>query len=102
MPGAHGRDAYRRGLRENGLPRAGAAAFGAEVRCSGRTVWVLCHNGVASSQEAYVGVRSGDGGRTRNVLLAERYFGVEAPFQIDEYAGPWTLVGERAAFFVGR
>ncbi len=74
---------------------------GAEVKCSGRTVWVLFHNGVAASQEAYVGVRSGDGGRTWKLLLAERYFGVQAPFELDSYSGPWTIAGERAAYFTG-
>jgi hypothetical protein len=73
----------------------------AQIKCSGRTVWVLFHNGVASSQEDYVGVRSGDRGRTWTRLLAEPYFGVRAPFTIDSYSGPWTIVGENAAYFVG-
>jgi hypothetical protein len=73
----------------------------AQVKCSGRTVWVLFHGGVASSQEAYLGVRSGDGGRTWKLLLSERYFGVRAPFTIDSYSGPWTIVGDNAAYFVG-
>jgi hypothetical protein len=71
------------------------------VRCSGRTVWVLFHGGVASSQEAYLGVRSGDAGRTWIRLLAEAYFGIKAPFTIDSYSGPWTPVGEKRAYFVG-
>jgi len=75
--------------------------FAAEVKCSGRTVWVLFHGGFASSQEAYVGVRSGDGGRTWKLLLTEPYFGIRAPFSIDSYSGPWTIVGENAAYFVG-
>jgi hypothetical protein len=73
----------------------------AQVKCSGRTVWVLFHGGGASSQEAYVGVRSGDGGRTWKLVLSEPYFGVRAPFTIDSYSGPWTIVGENAAYFVG-
>ena len=73
----------------------------AQVKCSGRTVWVLFHGGVASSQEAYVGVRSADGGRTWKLLLSEPYFGVRAPFTIDSYSGPWTIVGQNAAYFVG-
>jgi hypothetical protein len=64
-------------------------------------VWVLFHGGAASSQEAYVGVRSGDSGRTWKVLLSEAYFGVKAPFTIDSYSGPWTIVGSNAAYFVG-
>jgi hypothetical protein len=73
----------------------------AQVKCSGRTVWVLFHGGGASSQEAYLGVRSGNGGRTWKLLLSEPYFGVRAPFTIDAYSGPWTLSGENAAYFVG-
>jgi hypothetical protein len=73
----------------------------AKVKCRGRTVWVLFHGGVASSQEAYAGVRSGDAGRTWKLLLAERYFGVKAPFTIDSYSGPWTIAGEKSAYFVG-
>jgi hypothetical protein len=73
----------------------------AQVKCSGRTVWVLFHGGGESSQEAYVGVRSGDAGRTWKLLLAEPYFGIKAPFTIDSYSGPWTIVGENNAYFVG-
>jgi hypothetical protein len=79
----------------------GHHAFTAQVKCSGRTVWVLFHGGAASSQEAYVGVRSGNGGRTWKLLLSEPYFGIRAPFTIDSYSGPWTIVGENAAYFVG-
>ena len=73
----------------------------AQVRCSGRTVWVLFHGGAESSQENYVGVRSGDRGRTWTRLLSEPSFGVRAPFTIDSYSGPWTIVGQNAAYFVG-
>jgi hypothetical protein len=62
---------------------------------------VLFHGGVASSQEAYLGVRSDDAGRTWKRLLAEAYFGIKAPFTIDSYSGPWTIVGETRAYFVG-
>jgi hypothetical protein len=79
----------------------GYRAVSGQVKCSGRTVWVLFHGGVASSQQAYLGVRSGDGGRTWKLLLSEPYFGVRAPFTIDSYSGPWTIVGENAAYFVG-
>jgi hypothetical protein len=79
----------------------GYRVFAAQLKCSGRTVWVLFHGGVASSQEAYLGVRSGDGGRTWRRLLAEAYFGIKAPFTIDSYAGPWTIVGAKSAYFVG-
>jgi hypothetical protein len=79
----------------------GHRVFAAQIRCSGRTVWVLFHGGVGSSQEAYLGVRSGNGGRTWRTLLAEAYFGIKAPFTIDSYSGPWTIVGEKRAYFVG-
>jgi hypothetical protein len=79
----------------------GYRVLAAQVKCSGRTVWVLFHGGAASSQEAYLGVRSGDSGRTWKLLLAESYFGVRAPFTIDAYSGPWTVAGENAAYFVG-
>jgi hypothetical protein len=73
----------------------------AQVECSGRTVWVLFHGGGEMSQEAYLGVRSGDAGRTWRLLLSEPYFGVKAPFTIDSYSGPWTIVGQKRAYFVG-
>jgi hypothetical protein len=79
----------------------GYRVVAAQVKCSGRAVWVLFHGGVASSQEAYLGVRSGDGGRTWKLLLSEPYFGIRAPFTIDSYSGPWTIVGANAAYFVG-
>jgi len=79
----------------------GRHVLAAQIKCSGRTVWVLFHGGPASSQEAYLGVRSGDGGRTWKRLLAEPYFGIKAPFTIDSYSGPWTIVGEKSAYFVG-
>jgi hypothetical protein len=74
----------------------------AQVKCSGRTVWALFHGGAESSQEAYVGVRSDDAGRTWRVLLSEAYFGIKAPFTIDSYSGPWTIAGQHRAYFVGR
>ena len=33
--------------------------------------------------------------------MAERYFGIKAPFTIDSYSGPWTIVGKKSAYFVG-
>jgi hypothetical protein len=79
----------------------GYRAVAHQIRCSGKTVWVLFHGGVASSQEAYVGLRSRDRGRTWKLLLSERYFGVDAPFEIDSYSGPWTISGPLAAYFTG-
>jgi hypothetical protein len=89
---AAGRTTYR--YPGNFVPRA-------EIRCSGRVVWVLLHGGGASSQELYLGLRSSDRGRTWRLLLAEPYFGIKAPFMIDSYSGPWTIVGQNAAYFVG-
>jgi hypothetical protein len=88
----HGRTVYR---------APAYRVMAAQVKCSGRTVWVVFHGGVAASQEAYFGVRSGDGGRSWKLLLSEPYFGGAAPFTIDSYSGPWTIVGENAAYFVG-
>ncbi len=73
----------------------------AQVKCSGQTVWALFHGGGEMSQEAYLGLRSGDAGRTWKLLLAEPYFGVKAPFTIDSYSGPWAIAGENRAYFVG-
>jgi hypothetical protein len=90
--GAGGRVVYR--YPGNFVPHA-------QIRCSGRTVWVLLQGGVASSQELYLGLRSADGGRTIALLLSEPYFGIKAPHTIDSYSGPWTIVGVNAAYFVG-
>lgn len=79
----------------------GYASYGHEIHCAGRTVWVMFHGGAASSQEAYVLARSGDGGRTWRLVAAERYFGVKAPHELDAYSGPWTIAGERKAYFTG-
>ena len=89
---AAGRDVYR--YPGNFVPRA-------QIRCSGRVVWVLLHGGAASSHELYLGLRSHDGGNTFQLLVAESYFGIKAPFTIDAYSGPWTIVGANAAYFVG-
>ena len=79
----------------------GYRVVAAQVKCSGQTVWVLFHGGAEASQEAYLGVRSGNAGRRWKRLLAEPYFGIKAPFTIDSYSGPWTTVGEKRAYFVG-
>jgi hypothetical protein len=70
------------------------------VRCSGSTVWVVWSNGVAAMQEGYVGARSLDRGRTWRLIFAERFFGVQAPHQLDAYMGPWILRGH-VAYFMG-
>jgi hypothetical protein len=76
--------------------------FGHQIECSGSTVWLVFFNGVASSQEAYFGVRSGDAGHSWRVVFAERFFNAKAPHQLETgYLGPWTLVGPREAYFTG-
>ena len=79
----------------------GYQALTHEIHCGGRAVWVMFHGGAASSQEAYVLVRSADGGKTWKLVAAESYFGVKAPHELDAYSGPWTIVGANAAYFVG-
>ncbi|HUJ56040.1 MAG TPA: hypothetical protein VLW49_08655 [Gaiellaceae bacterium] len=75
--------------------------MGHRVQCSGSSIWVVFFNGVGSSQEAYFGVHSGDGGRTWRPVFAEPYFGLHAPHQlVIGYLGPWTLAGS-AAYFIG-
>ena len=76
--------------------------FGHQIECSGSTVWIVFFNGVASSQEAYFGVRSSDAGRSWRVVFAERFFNAKAPHQlVTGYLGPWTLSGPREAYFTG-
>jgi hypothetical protein len=79
----------------------GYQAITHEIRCAGRSIWVMFHGGAAASQEAYVLVRSGDGGRTFHLVSAERYFGVTAPNEFDSVSGPWTIAGANAGYFVG-
>jgi hypothetical protein len=69
-----------------------------QTRCSGSTAWVVFVNGVGMMHEEYVGVRSGDGGRTWRIVFA---LGVHAPHGIDAEVGPWRLDGPRSAYFVG-
>jgi hypothetical protein len=61
----------------------------------------MFHGGAAASQEAYVVVRSGDGGRTWRLVAAETFFGVNAPHEFDSYSGPWTIAGSENAYFTG-
>jgi hypothetical protein len=92
-----GRTVYRepgRYVHPNGGP-------GAAIRCSGQTIWAVFLNGAMMSQEAYVGVRSVDGGRTWKLDFAEGFFGVKAPHQLDAYLGVWMLHGPRDAYFTG-
>lgn len=70
------------------------------IRCSGSTVWAVWFNGAGMSQEAYVGARSLDGGRTWKLVFSEGMFGPKAPHHLDSYLGPWTLRGH-AAYFTG-
>lgn len=72
-----------------------------QVRCSGSTVWVVFENGIGTNVESYVGVRSGDGGRTWRVALGQNYDGVGARRDLGPELGAWTLSGPRAAYFIG-
>ena len=45
-------------------------AMNHQTRCSGSTAWVVFVNGVGMMHEEYVGVRSGDGGRTWRLVFA--------------------------------
>ena len=69
-----------------------------QARCSGSTAWVVFVNGVGMMHEEYVGVRSGNSGRTWRVVFA---LGVRAPREIDAEVGRWRLDGPRSAYFVG-
>jgi hypothetical protein len=60
---------------------------GGAVKSNGRTVWVLFHGGAESSQEAYVGVRSADGG------LRSKSLGVDNVTRLGERLG-WASVRE--------
>src|SRR5262249_28313478 len=70
------------------------------VRCSGSAIWVVFINGVGMMHEDYVGVRSGDGGRTWHIIFAQQP-GLRSRRGIDAEIGAWTLAGSRTAYFVG-
>jgi hypothetical protein len=74
---------------------------GAAIQCSGQTIWAVWDNGAGMSQEAYVGARSADGGRSWRLVFSEPEFGVKAPHELDAYLGAWTLHGSRDAYFTG-
>ena len=74
---------------------------GPEIQCSGSTIWAVFYNGAGMSQEAYVGVRSADGGHTWRLVFSEPFFGVKAPHELDAYLGVWVLRGRRDAYFTG-
>jgi hypothetical protein len=95
--GSNGKTAYREPVPAH---EAHPNRIGSQVRCSASAIWVVFYNGVAASQEGYVGTRSLDRGRTWKLIFAERFFGVKAPHQLDAYMGPWTLRG-RVAYFIG-
>jgi hypothetical protein len=74
-------------------------AMSSTVRCSGHAIWVVFVNGVGMMHEEYVGVRSGDGGRTWRLVFAQQP-GVRSQ-GLDAEVGPWTPAGPNAAYFVG-
>ena len=70
-----------------------------ELGCRGRDVWVLFSEGAAAGTEGYHVFRSLDGGSTWRAVLA-------SPFQsrlptISNYAGPFSVLGRKAAVFTG-
>lgn len=71
-----------------------------QARCSGSTAWVIFANGYGMMHEEYVGVRSGDGGRTWRTVFAETP-GVRPLHGIGAEVGVWRLDGPRSAYFVG-
>jgi len=71
------------------------------IRCSGSAVWAVWFNGAGMSQEAYLGTRSVDRGRTWKLVFTEGMFGSRAPHHLDAYLGPWTLRGSQDAYFLG-
>lgn len=71
------------------------------IRCSGSTIWAVWFNGAGMSQEAYLGARSLDGGKTWKLVFTEGMFGPKAPHELDAYLGPWTVRG-RDAYFIGQ
>jgi hypothetical protein len=71
------------------------------IRCSGSTIWAVWFNGVGMSQEAYLGARSLDSGRTWKLVFTEGMFGPKAPHELDAYLGVWTLRGPHDAYFTG-
>jgi len=72
------------------------------IQCSGSTVWAVWFNGAGAGQEAYLGARSLDGGRTwRAAFTGSPYFGEKAPHHLDSYLGVWALRGPEDAYFVG-
>ncbi len=74
---------------------------GAQVKCSGATVWAVWLDGAGMMHENYVGVVSGDGGRTWRFVFSDPFFGMKAPHALDPYFGPWALHGPDDAYFVG-
>jgi hypothetical protein len=94
--GADGRTLYREPGRyihpNRGFPT---------IRCSGSTIWAVWFNGAGMSQEAYLGARSLDRGRTWKLIFTEGMFGPKAPHQLDAYLAAWALHGPHDAYFVG-
>jgi hypothetical protein len=71
------------------------------IRCSGPAIWATWLKGGGMMQEAYIGARSLDRGRSWKLIFSEGMFGPKAPHQLDAYLGAWTLRGARDAYFTG-
>src|SRR5439155_19314016 len=87
------------------LPVRPSHLWSAEVQCAGRAVWALLRDGVGSSQEAVVALRSFDRGAAWKPVLTEPYFpslppGVHVAGSIAGYAGPFAAVSASAFFTV--
>ncbi|HUZ99686.1 MAG TPA: hypothetical protein VMU74_10030 [Gaiellaceae bacterium] len=66
-----------------------------EIRCSGRAVWIMFHGGAASSQEAYVLVRSADGGRTFHRYAVPALTGYGATLRSDGVSGSTVTISAK-------
>ena len=74
---------------------------GAQVQCSGATIWVVWELGAGMSKGDYVGARSADRGHTWRLVISQPFFGVKAPHALDAYLDIWTLRGPQDAYFAG-
>lgn len=104
-------------LRAQAESQAWAPAFGAplpgnadewhgKIQCRGRSAWVLFIGGAGMSHQAYAAFRSPDAGDTWAPILASGW-GLpvrpnnQATQTIDAYAGPFDVVDEQTAVFLG-
>jgi len=72
-----------------------------ELGCRGRAVWALVRRGVAAGSEGYDVFRSLDGGRTWRAVLANLDPLRPRLPRIAAQAGPFAVLGEGGAVFLG-